>query len=206
MIEIITTALISNALALMVLAFLSKSIIKHFLDKDISNFKTKIQLKANEQIEAYKSTLEIERLRLQISYGGIFEKQAEAILSLYKNLTELSKDANMAVHGSDTPTNRKILFRKSWDEFTALYYQLKILLPQDLDSKLKEFQEKILNIVFQNARIEQYLGRNLTDSEYDKFENKQNEIYTVFAEEIPNLEKSLINKMRRVLGVQNSNI
>ena len=91
MMEIITVALISNSFVLIVLGFLSKKLIKHFLDKDISKFKSEIQFKATQEIESYKSNLEKERARLQISYGGIFERQAEAILAIYQNLLLLDR-------------------------------------------------------------------------------------------------------------------
>ena len=50
-------------------------------------FKSKLAQDAAESISSYQSDLEKERIRLQISYGGIFEKQASVIVELFRLVT-----------------------------------------------------------------------------------------------------------------------
>lgn len=77
--QVIIAVIVSNAVALGALGFLFKALIGHLLDKDISS---------------YKSKLDAENLKLKISYGGIFEKQANVILELYTKLLSLELGAN----------------------------------------------------------------------------------------------------------------
>lgn len=74
MVEVVLASLLSNAIVLGVIGYLSKSMFTHFLNRDIERFKSEILADASKQIESYKSKLEIERNRLQISYGGIFQR------------------------------------------------------------------------------------------------------------------------------------
>lgn len=72
---------LSSALVIGAVTFLARSIFLHYLNKDIALYKEQIKSEASNQLETYKSELEKDRLRLQISYGGIFEKQANAVPS-----------------------------------------------------------------------------------------------------------------------------
>lgn len=113
MIENFIVALGANALVLGALAYLVRSLIGHRLEKDISEFKRTLELAAQREIEAYKSQLEKDRLRLQISYGGIFEKQASAILDLYKGVVTLERAAFAAIHHGGSLSDRQTAFRQS---------------------------------------------------------------------------------------------
>jgi hypothetical protein len=64
--NVLLTALGANALVLGVLGYLFKSIITHFLNKDVETFKSTLQSDVTQQVEKYRSELEIERTRLQI--------------------------------------------------------------------------------------------------------------------------------------------
>jgi hypothetical protein len=84
MFEAIIGAIAANTIAIAVLAFLARSIIKHFLSQDIEKFKNSLESEAKIEIESYPSKLENEQIRLQISHSGIFEKQAMVIIEIYK--------------------------------------------------------------------------------------------------------------------------
>jgi len=74
---------------IMALTFLARSITKHFLSKDIEKFKGGLQSSSERAISDYKAGIDKERVRLQISYGGIFKKQAETIIELYRLIASL---------------------------------------------------------------------------------------------------------------------
>ena len=116
--QVIITAVVSNAVALGILGFLFKSIIKHFLDKDIG---------------AYKARLDAENLKLQIAYGGIFEKQANVILELYSKLLSLEIGANPESLRTPEQWNT---YRDSIQSVSAFYREQRIMIPQVLDSKV----------------------------------------------------------------------
>ncbi|WP_148265855.1 hypothetical protein [Oceanimonas sp. GK1] len=59
MIEVLTTAIVSNVLVLGILGYLSRSLVTHLLTKDIKN---------------HQNQLEIEKVRFQASFGWVYEK------------------------------------------------------------------------------------------------------------------------------------
>jgi len=203
LIEIVIAALVSNAIIFAILALLCKSIIKHWLDKDISTFKNKLQADAEKQLHDYKSELEKERIRLQISYGGIFEKQAEKILMLYQGLIDIEYVINNAVHGGGDPKLRKEEFRKEWEKLRQAHIESKVLIPEDIDDEFVKFLRLIFRSVLKLTSIDIKLdsGRRLTDAQFDQLYEKQDELYDIFEQKIPPLKELLIGKMRETLGV-----
>lgn len=124
------TALAANTIVLGVVGFLSRSIVVHFLNKDVESFKSKLQADASRQIEEFKSTLEIERARLQISYGGIFAKQADVLMKLYELLLNLEAEVNSGIVGTDAWTK----YQKKLDTYKAYYHENRALIPEELDA------------------------------------------------------------------------
>ncbi|MBD2860089.1 hypothetical protein IB286_13875 [Spongiibacter sp. KMU-158] len=113
--QVILAAVLSNAVALGVLGFLFKALIGHFLDKDVAQ---------------YKSKLEAANLRLQIAYGGIFERQANAILELYSKVLELEHGAGSSEIKDPQGWND---YKESIQKAAAFYHEQRVLLPYDLD-------------------------------------------------------------------------
>jgi hypothetical protein len=116
--HIVLAAVLSNAVALAALGFLFKSLTGHLLDKDINN---------------YKSKLEAENLKLHISYGGIFEKQAEAIISIYSKLLSLELGANAGSLSTPAQWNA---YRDSIQSTSNHYHEQRVLIPKELDEKI----------------------------------------------------------------------
>jgi len=206
MIETVAAVLGANALVLAALTFLLRSLISHRLEKDIAEFKRNIQLTAQQEIEDYKAQLEKDRLRLQISYGGIFEKQADAILELYKTVLTLERAAADAVQLGGPTTDRQLAFRQSWSAIRNSYEESRILLPQDIDEMLGNFIEKMFRGVFEYMRIEARGFRKVTDEEFQRLSDKQSEALEIIEKELPALREKLILNMRRTMGVASSEI
>ena len=118
--QIVIAAVVSNAVALAALGFLFKSLIGHFLDKDINS---------------YKSKLDAENLKLQIAYGGIFEKQANAILELYSKLLSLEFGASSGNLGTPEQWNA---YQNSIQSAASFYHEQRVMFPQTLDAKVLE--------------------------------------------------------------------
>ena len=117
MIEVLTTAIVSNVLVMGVLCFLSKSLINHLLKKDQKN---------------HQNQLEIEKLRFQASFGWVYEKQAKAMSELYAFTLEL-----------ESKVNDGILSAEKWNEYNTqlvslrnYYHENRIYIPETLDKKI----------------------------------------------------------------------
>ncbi|MFA1576360.1 hypothetical protein [Vibrio cyclitrophicus] len=199
------TSVIENVLTSTVFmgiaAFVARSLFTHYLNKDISNFKQQLQNDASKQVESYKSELEKDRLRLQISYGGIFEKQANAILELYQYLLKLDQARYLAVHDSKLPTDRRKEFMPHWREIRHKYSELRVLLPEHIDQDLEDFFSQMFKSILKYNSLDQRLTSNVSDEEYEKIEETQEEVFQFLEQKIPALQESLISEMRKTLGV-----
>jgi hypothetical protein len=205
MMETVIAALGANALVLAALSFLLRSLIGHRFEKDMAEFKRDIELTAHREIEAYKAQLEKERLRLQISYGGIFAKQAQTILDVYKILVALEKAAFDAVYpGESKPEKRQAEFRQSWSAIRTSYDENRILLPQDIDEMLQDFMKKMFSSVFEYTRLEIRTLRNVPEEEYHRLFDKQDAALKIIESDLPALRERLILNMRRTMGVGGS--
>ena len=86
--DAVITAILANSIALTIIGFLMKSLISQYLSKDMAAFQARLEEKSTSNLEAYRAEVEKERIKLQIAYGGIFERQADAILELFKLLSD----------------------------------------------------------------------------------------------------------------------
>jgi|GEM_PF-2955402 len=115
-VDVITVAIVSNTIAMGALGFLFKSIINNYLAKNV---------------EAFKATLQKENTRLQISYGGIFEQQANALKGLYSRLLDLE-------NGADNLSSIKgwNLYDITIQDSVDFYHANRVLIPASLDEKV----------------------------------------------------------------------
>lgn len=193
-------SLFSYALLLAALTYLTKSLIKHWLDKDVDKFKSRIEKEANLEIEKYKNQLDVERLRLQISYGGIFEKQATAILELYQQLLDLETAASDALHITGTNKERRVAFKEVWKEALKAYHVNRILIPQEIDTNLEQFLNTSYQYVSTYLIKDEIRIERMTDEQFEKFSNDQDNAINMLQEKLPDIKLQLINAMRKTIG------
>lgn len=119
---------------------------KSDLDRERDTFKNELHRETSLKLEEYKGSLEVERTKLQIRYGGIFEKQAFACLELYKKVViyeravkpaAFSNDANEETIQFDTPEYEYL--KKELINLKEYFEENKILFPERLTSELNKF-------------------------------------------------------------------
>ncbi|MDD2271525.1 MAG: hypothetical protein PHP95_15140 [Desulfuromonadaceae bacterium] len=202
MIEIIFGAIAANAIVIATLGFLARTIIKHFLSKDIERFKSNLESEAKSEIESYRSNLEKERIRLQISYSGIFEKQASVIIEMYN----LILDFENKIWSVMTPiADRSELYGAFIESYRALltYYQInRILLPKTLEDDFESFLKKMYLAVNKHKRAEDQLNRGymLQEADFDKLFQQQDQANEII-DKLPAYRRDLTDKLRSLIGV-----
>ncbi|MDP1610892.1 MAG: hypothetical protein Q8M11_07515 [Sulfuritalea sp.] len=206
MIEQLLLALGANALIVGALAFLIRSLVGHRLEKDIAEFKRDIERTAQREIETYRAQLEKDRLRLQISYGGIFEKQANAILDIYRSVVALERAASDAVHSGGNLSERQAGFHQSWAAVRNSFLDNRILLPRETDEMLSKFIDRMSRSVFEVTRIEKRDLSRVTDDEFRRLTDRQEKAYEIIESELPELRERLIKSMRLTVGVVASDL
>jgi 5-hydroxyisourate hydrolase-like protein (transthyretin family) len=75
------------------LAWLTKSITTHLLDKDVEKYKSRLQTEAEREIERFKSQLQMVAKEHEVRFSNLHEKRAEIISDLY----ELMYEADISV-------------------------------------------------------------------------------------------------------------
>jgi NTP pyrophosphatase (non-canonical NTP hydrolase) len=70
------------------LTWLTKSIITHFLSKDVEVYKNRIASEAAREIEQFKAQLQMMAREHEVRFNKLHEKRAEIISELYELLTE----------------------------------------------------------------------------------------------------------------------
>ncbi len=206
MIENFIASLGANALVLGALTYLLRSLIGNRLNKDVEEFKHTLELKTQHEIESYKAQIEKDRLRLQISYGGIFEKQAGAILELYKNILALEGAASDAVYFGGSAPERKEAFHKAWAKIRNSYNEDRILLPRHIDEMVGQFMDRMRRCVFEIANIDSRGFARTTEEEFERLSAKQDKAYEIIETDLPALREKLIISMRQTVGTGSQEI
>ncbi len=194
----------TNTIVLGILAFLFRSIIGHWLDKDISTFKSKVESNAKEAIASYQSELEKERIRLQIQYGGIFEKQAEAILELYRLIVAFEKSINDATFNEDEGKSYK-QFINHFQAMTNFYDDNQVLFPEVIENQFKDFHNTALFATGDYRSSEKRLSRShITEKQFNNIFAKQDKALEEL-KQIPIIKKELTLLLRKTIGtIENS--
>ncbi|VEL97632.1 hypothetical protein ALT761_02637 [Alteromonas sp. 76-1] len=191
----------ANSIVLAILAFLTKSIITHWLNKDVEAFKSQLAQDAAKSISSYQSALEKERIRLQISYGGIFEKQANVIVELFRLVTELEKTINDATFNSSDQCDYYDEFIDAWRALVHYYDENRVLLPESVDVVMTNFHRNVAKGVQTYRSAEKYISRaNISNEQIDKMFSRQDRALADL-EQIPILKKELTEKLRSIIGV-----
>jgi DNA primase large subunit len=196
------TAIISNSVVLGAIGFLTKSVINRQLDRDTAKFTAELQTRTSTEIEKFRSSLETERLRLQISYGGIFEKQAEAILDLYRQAADFQRSANWALDVAEDDKDFFQEFIASWHKLNDTFRRNRVLLPEELDRKLKVFVDDFYSKVFQHQRRDAQYKTAKTPEQIQALHEQQEKLRTAVAEEMPALLEQIVSSMRDLLGTK----
>jgi hypothetical protein len=89
MIVAISASVGGSAVLLCVIGFLSRSILAHFLSKDIETFKANLQIESQREITKLKSSLELIAFEHQVRFSRLHEKRGEIIATLYGKIDKL---------------------------------------------------------------------------------------------------------------------
>jgi len=196
----ILAAIVGNSVVLAILGFLAKSIVERQLERDTRRFEVSLRASASKEIEQYRANLEKERVRLQISYGGIFEKQANAILELYQLAKDFLRDAQWAMNCSYDDKEEVEKFKQSWRELYDSYERLRVLLPEELDRKCRAFVEDYYIKISEKQRIQKRYERVTSDEAFERLWKREESLRTAIEKDMPALLEELVTMMRVLLG------
>jgi len=201
--EVLKIALPSSVL-IGAVGWLARTLIKNLLDKEMAETKNRLESDAKKQIEQFKSQLEIERVKLQTRYSGIFSKQAEAILGLFQKLEAFSKMANLALANAGTDEEVKEEFRKQFIELKENYSINRIFLPKEVDNLCIDFFSKLFKSVWSYTRWEEGMKFETSKENFERIWNKQEKALTIIDIELPKIKEEMISRFRILLGIEDN--
>lgn len=203
--DILTSILTSSAITGVFVFILNKAIENKF-DMKLEAYKDKLKFESDKELTQLEKALELKASERNIKLTGIFDKQAETLIKLYKQLIILKRDLDVA---SCTLTSNSEWQRNlakamlTFDEFNRLYEDNKILVPfksiESIDGVRKIFGIQL------GANINR--GILTTDAKSDSpaftVENRLDNTEFLHAAEkaIPDTLTTLENDFRKVLGI-----
>jgi gas vesicle protein len=207
-----------NATILIVLAFLARSLLQTWLNKDVKKFETGLATVANSELERLRFELKagadasLERLRMQlhekslehqVRFSKLHERRAEAIEELYSSLvdTQLAARLYIVVTGHDDSVRKEEsgkIHRKLYNLY-SLAERRRIYLPPPICASLDEFQKTLHKAV---TAVDVYSEVTSSASERVVGDREQAIFGAVQAieEKIPKMRRDLEDEIRRMLG------
>ena len=203
--QFILSEITIGAMVIGATTYIGKTAISHFFERDARAYKSELDEKTAIALASYQATLEIERIRLQITYGGIYEKQAETILDLYRLLTRFERLMNLAAYsGKDSVEYSE--FIEVWEKPMEVYEERQVLLPENVDSQIGDIAKAIFSAVQDIRRAEDRIGKighTLSQKQVDALFASQDKAAEIM-NRIPELRADLKTHMRKLLGVHHA--
>jgi hypothetical protein len=195
-----------GALVIGAVSYIAKLTISTLLKRDVISYKADLDQRTATALEGYRAALEKENLRMQISYGGIFEKQAEAILTLFKLLARFESQMRLAAHiGAGDSEYPK--FIETWRQLIETYEEQQILLPAEVDRQFGEIAKMIFVAVHDVRRADdrmEKVGHTLSSDQIDRLFASQDRAYEII-EKVPELKEELKLQLRKIIGINHAN-
>jgi hypothetical protein len=216
-----------TGLAIAALAYLSKSLIGLFLNKDLESYKIKLEAENAMAIEKLRSSLQLEAEKRSVEFTSLHEKRVSMIAELYAHLYDLQSCVNYLYLQYQSreireDIDRKYLqkTRKEWN----LEPGIDTLDPEEEESVKKLGHEVISFLEFYKRNriyfssgacnlIDRFVGlssycysnyRNVALKDKDGnllVNSKVKQVWDKALEVIPQLLIELENEFRRILGV-----
>jgi hypothetical protein len=195
MLKDLFTIAITNGIVLTIFAFLLKSIINHFLSKDIENYKIKI-----------KADFERMAFEHQVRFSQLHEKRGVIIEELYEKLCEAIRAAGdfaspLESTGDKSKSDKSQVAWKALMDFYRYFDKKKIFLNEDTCDKINKLYLEIRNPIYDYAFFVNNPGEN--DFVYKgKFEAWVKAWDSIDKNEVPAARKALEVDFRKLLGAE----
>jgi len=138
------------------LAWLTKTIINHFLSKDIEIYKKTIEFESAKEIERLRSSLQITANEHEIKFNKLHEKRAVIIEEAYQLLVALEQSLNqlnwpLGTNRIDAKKQRTELNNEQWRAFYKFFERNRLYFSVEscngIDSVLKRADDMITDWV-----------------------------------------------------------
>ena len=187
------------AISITALAWLTRKIISHFLEKDIERFKNEIRLRNDFELESLKSRLQTESSLLKIRFTDLHAKRAEIVKELFNKLNSLIDAMEKLAYIIDTPIIEPVddLANKYIDiyfDFHNYFKMHEIYFSQEFTNLIKSLHSDI----FETSLTAAY---EVTSDNLPQFQKFFKSEYTRMKENSDKARSVIMSEFRMLLGV-----
>jgi hypothetical protein len=181
-------------------AWLTKSVITHFLFRNIEEYKIELKRQSDKEVEEIKSRLTILALERQIVFSRLHEKRADIIAEAYALFHELYSKTSKMSHdiffaGGSAPKKELQLIFDECLKFYDFFQRNRIYFDENTCMKIDRLLELIgeANIVVRRAPDNLDHASKDTNEAYQKI--------AILLDQLPEIKKLLVADFRGLLGV-----
>ena len=143
--------LLPSSIAIAVIGWLVRSLVTHFMSKDIEKYKLELKANSDKEIEHLRSDLRIHALEHEVRFRKLHEKVAEAVAEVYGRLFKLFQAVTSYVNPVDLPgqpdkEGKGKLVQAAAEEFFSYFNANRLFLPKDLSQRVHEFSDQLKKI------------------------------------------------------------
>jgi hypothetical protein len=138
-------AISASGVAMAILGFLARTIVTHFLSKDIEAYKTKLEAESEVEIEKLRNSLRQIAYEHEVVFSHLHKQRMDAILELYYELVEIKNAVEKVVtphQGTEfhkvRHENAQIAATKAV-EFYKMFEKKKLFLDEKLATEMDVF-------------------------------------------------------------------
>ncbi len=203
-ITIIMTSVGGSAILFAALAWVTKSIINHFLSKDIEKFKHRLENKSQKEMMHLQSSLQQYVFEHQVLFSKLHERRANIMAEIYGKLYEFYWAACAFLkhyHSSDNTKKTALLTKleKEGDEFKDFFDKHRIYFNEETCSLIDKLVDS-LNEAY--IPLGMYVEEN---SPTNREKSHEREVWRkgadIMMKRVPMIISSLESSFRQILGV-----
>lgn len=200
---IILTSIGGSAVLFAVVAWLAKSIISQFLEKDFERYKFNLQTNAQMELEKFKAELKRSAYEHQITFGKLHEKRAEIIADLYAKIADLQGSVEIFVRNAIgvAPNKNKENLQIIWnaaDSFKECYRKNRIFLSEDMCELIEDLNSNLSSPVSElSMHLEMLEKTDQIEPIYNAWEKAEHKIATT----VSIIRRDIETQFRKLLGV-----
>jgi hypothetical protein len=194
-----------NAILLAALAWLARSVLQHWLTKDVEGFKSDLAAEASRANEKLRHELSMSALEHQVRYSRLYERRAQVIAETYEKLVAAywafeSFTSPFEWGGEPSKLEKYKNAMSKSTEYFKYFDSNRIYLPAELCQKIEDFMQSVRKESVSFGvwlQMEQESSTAVTGKE--KFEAWM-KAAKFFESEAPKARALLEDELRRIIG------
>ena len=194
--------LLPAIISIPVLAWLVRSIIKHWMDKDVEAYKAKLSAEHDREMENFRHALQIQAQEHEIRFRNIHEKQAEVIAEAYAKLHAVyaaieSYVSIMEWSGELSKQEKLEKAAKAVSEFNDYFFPKRIFLPKETAAKMDTMVKSLIQL---GSRFTQSRIRREKDVTADM--DTWFKVWEELRAKVPPIFNDLQKNLQDILGIK----